>query len=150
MLPEAGLVIPPLHSYLWHPSCLTSGSLSTAQCTSIAWGEVRIGVHRGSCTFWAAWLGRGVRGDFNLSQPVVKMCVCACDNTQADSFSGYQCLELNTRWKLSIYAYFSMCSKICQWWNVCCICMLIDTPLLIINNLALTLVIIFPVDGANL
>lgn len=92
VLPEAGLVVPPLHSYLCHLSCLTSGPLSTAQCTFIAWGE---SIGGSCCTFWTAWLGRGVRGDFNLSQPLVKTLV----NTQADSFSGYQCLGL--RWQLT-------------------------------------------------
>lgn len=71
-------VVSPLHSYLCHPSRLTSGSLSTAQCSSIAWGEVRIWVHQGRCcTFWAAWLGRGALRDFNLSQPLVETCVTA-------------------------------------------------------------------------
>lgn len=63
VLPEAGLVVPRLYSYLCHPSRLTSGSLSTAQCSSIAWGEVRIWVHQGRCCiFWAAWLGREYGG----------------------------------------------------------------------------------------
>lgn len=109
-------------------------------------GGVRIWVHQARCcTFWAAWLGRGVRRDFNLSQPVVwyvwqhaglkllglPMSGCPL-TTHRLSVSWNKTFGKNsfTKWWKPFPFTFQCALKYPKKWsNISCICMLIDTPL---------------------